>query len=89
MNTHHKTNGARPPKGGRWLSFDNAMMLMHRKDTRLAKMNTMNGPQWMIFPHGGYVKPEDAEKILKRPDIHGQKDCLFPGLDQTYRMVRS
>jgi hypothetical protein len=34
------------------------------------------------------VKPDDVEKILKRPDIRGQKDCLFPGLDQTYRMTR-
>jgi hypothetical protein len=83
-----KTNGAKLPKGGRWLRPDNSVMLMHRKDTRLARMNTVHGPQWVILPHGGYVKPEDAEKILQRPDIRGQKDCLFPGLDQTYRMVR-
>jgi hypothetical protein len=73
---------------GRYLNFDQAIMLLHRKDVRMAKMNTNAGPQFFIFPGGGRVKPDDVEKILKRPDIRGQKDCLFPGLDQTYRMMR-
>jgi hypothetical protein len=58
---------------------------MHRADTRMAKMHTPSG---FILPRGGRVKPADAEKILARPDIRGQEDCLFPGLSQTWRMVR-
>jgi hypothetical protein len=90
MSAHQntKTNNARLPKGGRWLGFDQAVLLLHRKDTCMAKMHSPVGPHWFVLPGGGYVKPEDAEKILKRPDIRGQKDALFPGLDQTYRMVR-
>jgi hypothetical protein len=58
---------------------------MHEKDARLAMMHTPRGKEWFIVPHGERVKPDDAMKIIARPDIHAQQDSLFPGLDQTYR----
>ena len=76
------------PLGGAYLRLDQALNLMHRADTRMAKMHTPSGLQWFILPRGGRVRPADAEKILARPDIRGQEDCLFPGLSQTWRMVR-
>jgi hypothetical protein len=74
--------------GSRYLPYDKAVMLMHHKGTRMTRMNTRTGPQYFVLPHGGPIKTEDAEKILSRPDISGQKDCLFPGLDQTWTMTR-
>jgi hypothetical protein len=74
--------------GTRYLPYDSAVMLMHRKGTRLTKMHTRTGPQYFVLPHGGPIKTEDAEKILAREDIHGLKDALFPGLDQTWMMTR-
>jgi hypothetical protein len=75
------------PKG-RFLRFDQAVMLIHHRDTRMAKIYTATELQWFILSRGGRVKPEDAEKILARPDIRGQEDCLFPGLSQTWRTAR-
>jgi hypothetical protein len=90
MSTRRKTTTApRLPKGGHWLQLDKAVLLMHRPESRMAKMNTPVGPQWLVIARdGGYVKPEDAIKIIARPDIVGMEDALWPGLDQTYRMVR-
>jgi hypothetical protein len=85
--------------GNNYLPFDQAVILMHHKGTRLMQMNTAHGLQWFVLSldarrrrksssHGGRIKSEDAEKILKRPDIRAQEDGLFPGHSQTYRMVR-
>jgi hypothetical protein len=85
-----------------YLRLDDAMNLMHRKDARMVRMNTKDGPQWFVVIAGarsrstsrtmqrcgGRIKDDHAKKILERPDIHGAEDCLFPGLRQTYRMVR-
>jgi hypothetical protein len=70
------------------LTLKDAIERLHHKDSRLAKMHTSTGPQWFILPEGGAVRDQDAEKILARTDIKGQQDALFPGLDQTFRMVR-
>jgi hypothetical protein len=82
-----------------YLPFDQAVILMHYKDTRLMEMHTAHGLQWFVLSpgarrkrksssHGGRIKPEDAKKILARPDVRGAEDGLFPGIGQTYRMVR-
>jgi hypothetical protein len=54
----------------------------------MAKMHTTLGKEWFILPSGGRVAPRDAEKILARPDICAMEDGLFPGLSQTWHMVR-
>jgi hypothetical protein len=71
-----------------YLRRNQAIDLLHVKDSRMVAMHTNAGQGWFILPHGGRVKPDDAAKILARSDICGQGDCLFPGLSQTYRMVR-
>jgi hypothetical protein len=71
------------------LKLDRAIDLLHHKGSRLVKMHTARGGmEWFILPAGGIISTQDAATILARPDIRGQKDCLFPGLDQTYQMVR-
>jgi hypothetical protein len=71
-----------------YLRLERAIDLLHHQGVRMAKMHTLSGMEWFILPNGGRVKPGDADKILSRPDICGQEDCLFPGLSQTFRMVR-
>jgi hypothetical protein len=82
--------GKKAAPTGAYLKFDDAVMLMHRRESRLVKMHCKNGapPKFYIAPRGGAVKPDDAEKIMARLDVRGMKDGLFPGLDQTWRMVR-
>jgi hypothetical protein len=71
-----------------YLRLDRAIDHLHHRDARMVKMHTPSGMEWFILPRGGRVKTADAEKILARPDICAQEDCLFPGLGQTWRMVR-
>jgi hypothetical protein len=40
---------------------------------------------WYIVP-GGPVTDEVATEIIRHPNVVGQKDSLWPGLDQTFRM---
>ena len=35
MSVRQKNNNARLPKGANWLRFDQAVMLMHRPDSRM------------------------------------------------------
>jgi hypothetical protein len=71
-----------------YLPFDQAVILMHYKDTRMMEMHTAHGLQWFVLSlgarrkrksssHGGRIKPEDAKKILARPDVRGAEDGLF------------
>jgi len=36
---------------------------------------------------GGYVEPDTAKAIMKRPDVCGSKDGLWPDHDQTWRIA--
>jgi len=71
-----------------YLRLNHAIDLLHQKDSRMAKMHTTSGVEWFILPRGGAVKSDDAAKILARPDVCAMEDSLFPGLSQTWRMVR-
>jgi hypothetical protein len=88
MSARHKKDQVTIAPKGTYLRFDNAVNLMHRKESRLVQMNTPTGKKFFILPRGGAVKDADAKAIMARPDIVGMKDALFPGLDQTFRMVR-
>jgi hypothetical protein len=80
---------AKPSKQPKYLRLDRAIELMHHRDARLALMHvTGGGKEWFVLPKGGPVKSADAEKILARPDICAMEDGLWPGLSQTWRMVR-
>jgi len=43
--------------------------------------------KWFVVP-GGPVDNEVSERIRKRPDIVSNHDGLWPGYDQTWRMIR-
>lgn len=69
------------------LRFQKAVDLLHRTDTRMMIMRASDGDQFYIVP-GGRVAKDDAQKILKRPDIIEFDDGLFPGNPQSWKMVR-
>lgn len=46
------------------------------------------GHGFFVVPGGGRVKAEDAETILRRPDVQPHSDGLFPENVQSWRMVR-
>ena len=57
-----------------------------REGSRLIHMHSKAGERcWFVIP-GGAVTDKTAEQIRQHPSIVGEKDGLFPGHDQTYRM---
>jgi hypothetical protein len=68
------------------ISLKRAVEVMGRKDMPLIREN---GPRrrWFI-PLAGEVSEETAAIIQARPDVAGQKDGMFPGLDQTWRIIK-
>jgi hypothetical protein len=71
-------------------TMDDDLALDHLRDGGvLVHMHgKANERQWYVIP-GGPVTDTTAEKIKQRPDIIGQKDGLWPGFDQTWRMQRA
>lgn len=72
------------------LSLKKAMELMHLPGTRLVRMFTHGSPEGFahyIIP-GGYVEPDTAESIKRRPDVISGNDGLFPNVEQTWRIHR-
>lgn len=69
------------------LTFNKAVDLLHRKDTRMMIMHTNDGDHFYIVP-GGVVVRGTAQKILQRPDIIEFDDGLFPGNPQSWKRVR-
>lgn len=70
------------------IGLKKAIDLMQRTETRLVRMHTDSAPDGYahyLIP-GGYVEPDVAEKIKKRPGVVAGNDGLFPGHDQTWRM---
>jgi hypothetical protein len=63
---------------------EKALHLM-RTGSRLVELHGKSSFEWWVVP-GGCVSSETAKQIKHHPKIVGQKDGLFPGLDQTWRM---
>ncbi len=63
------------------LSLKKALEFMRGKS---CLMNS--GGTYYVVP-GGYVEPNTAKAIKKRPDVIGSKDALWPGHDQTWRIA--
>jgi hypothetical protein len=59
---------------------------MRRPETRLVRMHSARGSAWFVIP-GGPVDHAVAIKIQNHPLIRAGSDGLFPGHDQTWRMV--
>jgi hypothetical protein len=68
------------------LSYNKAVMAMHKPDARLIQTNGVKGTVWGITPCGHAVTESVAAKIIARPDVEGGKDSLFPHMDQTWRL---
>jgi hypothetical protein len=57
-----------------------------RRDSRLLQMRDKRGVlAWFVVP-GGKLEAEVAEELIKRSDVVPQRDGLFPGISQTWRM---
>jgi hypothetical protein len=69
------------------LGLARAMEAMRRPDSRLVKMHQgVGGFAFYVVP-GGPVEREVADKIKSHPLVRPGADGLFPGHDQTWRMV--
>lgn len=77
---------AQPTKA---IGYKKALDMMGRTGTRLVKMRadgSASGFAYYIVP-GGYVEPDTAEKIKAHPFVQAMEDGLFPGMDQTWRLL--
>jgi hypothetical protein len=54
-----------------------------RRGARLIHQHTSGVRSWFLCP-GGSIKDDVAAAIREHPQVVGQKDALFPGLDQTW-----
>jgi hypothetical protein len=67
-------------------SLKRALEAMSRRGAVLIRENAAKR-RWFVTSVGE-VSDEIAATIRARPDVIGQKDALFPGLDQTFGMLR-
>ena len=63
-----------------------AMNLMRRPGAHMIQTNRMRQSHCYIVPKGGRVDPKVAEQIKAHPQVKGDKDALWPGMSQTWRM---
>ena len=63
-----------------------AMNAMRKPDARLVQTNHHGKPDYWIVPRGGHVDPDVARQVMDHPQVVGDKDALFPGMNQTWRM---
>jgi hypothetical protein len=72
------------------LNYDAAMTAMRKPDARLVRMNNGRAPGGYFVTGvkgGGNVDDTVAVRIMQHPFVRGGKDGLFPGHDQTWRMI--
>jgi hypothetical protein len=50
-------------------------------------MHTATGTEYFVVP-GGHVRSDDAAKIIARPDVVPHDNGLFPGIEQSWKLVR-
>jgi hypothetical protein len=70
------------------LTYEKAMASMRRPGTRLVKMHGGRDAGFYVVP-GGRVEDSVAAKIMAHPLVRGGRDALWPGLDQSWRMIDS
>jgi hypothetical protein len=70
------------------LSLEKALHLLRSKpDARLVRLHSNNGGAgFYIWPGGGRVSDEDAQRLLGRNDIQPYDNGLLPDHPQTWRM---
>jgi len=69
------------------LRLTKAVEMLHRVGARMMIMHASDGDHFYVVP-GGRVNRDDAQKILKRPDIIEFDDGLFPGNPQSWKIAR-
>ena len=67
------------------LTYDKAMTLMRVPNARLVRMHGLAGGFYVV--PGGRVEYAVAGKIIAHPLVRGGRDGLFPGHDQTWRVI--
>jgi hypothetical protein len=60
--------------------------LLRQPGATLVRAYAGGNPQYRIFPDGWLVPEEIATKLIALPDVRGQGDGLFPGLDESWRL---
>jgi hypothetical protein len=71
------------------IGLKKATDLMRAPGAKLVCMTSNEHPAGIahyIVP-GGYVDPAVAQRIKDRPDVVGGADGLFPGQDQTWKVI--
>jgi hypothetical protein len=68
------------------LTYDAAMTAMRKPEARLVRMHGGQQAVYYVVP-GGAVERPVADKIIAHPLVRGGRDGLFPGHDQTWRMI--
>lgn len=64
------------------LGYDEAIEAMRKPDARVVKMN---GEHYVV--PGGRIERAAATKVMSHPLVRAGHDGLFPGHDQTWRMI--
>jgi hypothetical protein len=68
--------------------LNNAMNALRQVDARMVQTNHHGKCDFWILPHGGRVDPAVARQVMDHPQVAGQKDALFPGMNQTWKLRR-
>ena len=74
-------------KGAPCISLKKAFAALSLPGARMMIMHTAEGDAYFIVP-GGRVEQRDAEQIKLRADLETFDDGLFPGHEQSWRIVR-
>jgi hypothetical protein len=67
------------------LSIKKALEFMRGGKGQQKACLLQSGGTFYVVP-GGFVDDRTARAIMKRRDVHGDKDGLWPGHDQTWRL---
>jgi hypothetical protein len=80
------------------LSLEKALSLLRRTDARLVRLHANNGGAgFYVWPSGGRVSDEDAQRLLGRNDVHetdkfepeyDAQDDFARSLEESYRVIR-
>jgi hypothetical protein len=64
---------------------ENLALKLMREGRLLMRMHTTTGMQWFVVP-GGQIADIVTARILRRPDVQPNRDGLFRGCSQTFRL---
>lgn len=68
------------------ISFDKAFAALSKPGARMMMMHAKGGDAYFVIP-GGRVSHKDAIRIMDRANVETFDDGLFPGHEQSWRIV--